>query len=76
MDVLRYDKTGDAILATCECNVWLLTAIYNIYLIVTHIDGCNNTVADLLYRWIYTQEDVDKLHSVISSLVWMNTHID
>ena len=62
-------------LATCAHNVWLLTAIYNISLTVTHIDGCLNFVADLLSSWTYTQEDLDKLHTFISSPVWMNTHI-
>ena len=76
VDVLRYGRTRDVIIATCARNAWLLTAIYNISLTVTHIDGCNNTVADLLSRWTNEQEDIDKLHTFICSPVWMNTHID
>ena len=75
-DILRYGRARDAILATCTRNVWLLTTIYNISLTVTHIDGCNNSVADFLSRWTYTQEDLDKLHTFMSSPVWMNTHYD
>ena len=57
VDVLGFDRAKDSILATCARNVWLLTAHYNIALVVSHVEGRENTVADLLSRWSYTQED-------------------
>ena len=56
VDVLRYSRARDAMLATCARNVWLLIAICNISLTVTHIDDCRNSVADLLSRFTYTRE--------------------
>ena len=76
VNILTNGRARDAMLVSCAYNVWLLTAIYNISLTVTNIDGCRNSVAGLLSRWKYTQEDLDKLHPFISSPVWTNTHID
>ena len=48
--VLSSGRVRDQILATCLRNVWLLTATYNIALVVSHIQGAHNNVADLLSR--------------------------
>ena len=56
MDVLSSGRARDQILATCARNVWLLTATYNIALVVSHIQGANNNVAELLSRWKNTEE--------------------
>ena len=37
VEVLKSGKARDPILATCARNIWLLTAIFNIQLTVTHI---------------------------------------
>ena len=47
VDVLTYGNTRDQVLGTCARNVWLLTAMFNIGLIVSHIRGADNRVADL-----------------------------
>ena len=54
-DVLSSGRAQDQILATCARNVWLLTTTYNIVLVVSHILGAHNNVADLLSRWKNTQ---------------------
>ena len=50
MEVLNSGRARDKILATSARNVWMLTALSNISLVVTHIQGVNNVVADLLSR--------------------------
>ena len=50
VEVLTFCRAKDAILATCARNIWLLTAINNVNLVVSHIKGTDNTVADLLFR--------------------------
>ena len=39
IQVLTSGKTRDPILMLCARNIWLLTAIYNIHLSVSHIIG-------------------------------------
>ena len=51
VEILSLGKARDSIMATCARNIWLLAAMYNINLVVTHIRGRDNCVADLLSRW-------------------------
>ena len=48
VEVLTCGKTKKGFLAICARNVWLITSIFNIELLVTHIPGKNNNIADLL----------------------------
>ena len=50
VDVLSFGKARDSVLATCARNVWLLSAHYNITIVVSHVKGTTNVVADLLSR--------------------------
>ena len=63
-------------MATCARNIWLLAAMYNINLIVTHIRGRENCVADLLSRWFQTMDNCEKLKQFLDCPIWMNVHID
>ena len=76
VEILSLGKARDSIMATCARNIWLLAAIYNINLIVTHIRGTENCVADLLSRWFQTRDNCDKLRQFLDSPIWMNVHID
>ena len=64
MDILSVGRDKDSVLATCARNLWLLTAHYNIALVVSHVEGRENTVADLLSRWSDTQEDHARLQDL------------
>ena len=50
VEVLTYGIARDPTMATCARNTWLLSAIFNINIIVSHIKGLDNNVADLLSR--------------------------
>ena len=65
VEVLTFGKAKDATLATCARNIWLLTAIYNGNLVVLHIKGIDNTVADLLSHWNATPDSVQKLNQLV-----------
>ena len=39
VDVLSFGRAPDQILATCARNIWLLLAMYNINVVVTHIQS-------------------------------------
>ena len=76
VEVLTFGRAKDAILATCAHNIWLLTAINNLNLVVSHLKGMDNTVAVLLSRWSTTKNNISKLHQLVEYPLWINTHID
>ena len=76
VEVLSAGRARDQVLATCARNVWFLTATYNIALMVSHIQGAHNNVADLLSRWENTEEHHKKLYQWVDSPIWLDTHID
>ena len=63
-------------MATCARNVWLLSAMYNINIIFSHIRGLDNTVAGLLSRWHQTPDNCIKLYQLMESPVCVNAHLD
>ena len=75
VDVLRSGKARDAVLATSARNVWLLTSLFNINLIVNHIPGTNNETADLLSRWHGTEIQFQKLSELVPNYKWILTHL-
>ena len=56
--------------------VWLLAAIYNINVIVTHIRGHDNSVVDLLSRWYQTSDNHHKLYEFIELPIWVDVNLD
>ena len=76
VDVLSSGKARDAVLATCARNVWLLSAIYNISIVASHVKGTTNVVADLLSRWRGSRENCLKLHQMVDAPILVDTHID
>ena len=76
VEVLNTGKTKDPFLATCARNVWLITAIFNIEIIVIHVPGKKNHIGDLLTRWVITLNPEDKLRQYLPNFIWINTHID
>ena len=61
----------DAFLATCIRNIWLLTSVFDIKLIVSHIPGYCNVTADLLSRWEHTDNNHVKLKSLVRNTGWL-----
>ena len=76
IEVLNSGKTRDPFLALCARNVWLISAIFNIQLVFSHIPGKNNHIADLLSRWTITVNPEQKLKQLLPHFIWINTHID
>ena len=68
VEVLKSGKTKDPFLATCARNIWLITTIFNIEIIVVHVPGHNNHIADLLSRWIVTSNPEQKLRQYLPNL--------
>ena len=64
VEVLTSGKTRHPFLALCARYVWLFIAILNIHVVIVHIPGRSNHVADLLARWTgnINPEDVATIH--------------
>lgn len=51
-------------------NIWLHCATYDIELIVVHIPGKQNIVADLLSQCEYSKAQQSRLHQWVPNHVW------
>ena len=76
VEVLNSGKSRDDTLATCARNIWMLSAMYNFDILVYHISGKNNIIADLLSRWTNSYQDNEKLHQLLPNATWINTNIN
>ena len=70
VNICRSGYTRDRELAGYIRNIWLLTAKHDIQLIVVHIDGKKNVIADLLSRWGSGGNNMNRLHELVDSPVW------
>ena len=76
VEVLNTGRARDQMLATSARNIWLLTSMYDIDLVVTHIPGVTNVVADLLSRWQHNDQNISKLNKLVIDHQWLPVHID
>ena len=65
VEVLRNGRARDNILALMARNIWLICAMFNIHIIVLHIPGKNNVLADLLSRWQFSPENYKALQQLL-----------
>ena len=56
--------------ATYVMNLWLLTTKYDIELVVTHIEGKNNVIADMLSRWNGSDNNHNVLKRYVKNPKW------
>ena len=76
VEVLWAGRARDQILATCARSIWLICAIYNIDLLVAHIPGKENVLADLLSRWQFSDTNIASLNAILPDFQWVPTHLD
>ena len=69
VEVINSGKTRDEFLATCARKIWLLSAIFNIQLIMVHIPGKCNLIADILSRWVTTNNAQQKLEQLLPEYI-------
>ena len=62
--------TRDNQLAAYARNIWLLTAIYDIELVVAHVAGRDNNIADLLSRWSNSDFNKSALEKWVQQPIW------
>ena len=62
--------TRDMVLATYVRNMWLLTAKYDIELVVQHVEGKNNVIADVLSRWNGSESNYKVLNIHVKNPKW------
>ena len=71
VQVVKTGKTRDQFLALCVRNIWLLTASHDIDLVITHIPGAKNVIADTLSR-LYSNKSVNSniLTDLKENYIW------
>ena len=70
VQVLQSGKTRDSTLACIARNIWLEKATHDFELVVDHIPGVDNVVADMLSRWQSIGSE-GVLKSIIPDLQWV-----
>ena len=74
VSVLISGKTKDPVLATISRNIFMLCAKFDIYIHVVHIQGKNNTIADVLSRWDNSTTQKSKLHCYLKNPTWLDIY--
>ena len=74
--VLNAGKARDPFLGACARNIWHLAALTDVDLQYVHVLGKNNTVADLLSRWQYSEQNVVQLKQFIETPVWLPVDVN
>ena len=75
-EVLQKGRARDEVLALMARNAWLICAIVNIQVLVCHIPGRENILADLLSRWKVSPEHYKRLLQILPQPLWVQTHLD
>ena len=57
VELLSSGRARDATLALIARNIWLICAIFHIHIVVVHIPGKSNILANLLSRWQFTDDN-------------------
>ena len=76
VEVLRNGRARDNILSLMARNIWLICAMLNIHIVVLHIPGKNNVLADLLSRLQFSSEYYQALQQLFPTPTWVPTHLD
>ena len=58
VEVLTFGRARDPIMTTFARNIWLLAAMFNVNIVISHIRGLDNTVADLLSRCLLSMQTI------------------
>ena len=77
VQVAESGKTKDPYLAACIRNIWLLIATYDIDLIVEHIQGSHNIIADCLSR-LYSDKttNLTLLENLQNNFIWEKVYTE
>ena len=73
--VLNAGKARDPFFGTCVCNVWYISALADVGVQYAHILGRDNSVADLLSRWQFSEQNVAQLQQFIQNPIWLPVNI-
>ena len=75
VQVASSGRTRDPFLEACTRNIWLITATHDIDLVVKHIQGTKNVLADTLSR-IYSAKGIsqDLFQMLKDSCTWEDIH--
>ena len=76
VSVMKAGNTRDTLLAAYARNIHMLASVFDIEIIVIHLPGVENTVADLLSRWDTITDNMLQLQKHIANPQWVPVHLD
>ena len=76
VEVLSSGRARDPTLALIARNIWIICAIFHIHIVVVHIPGKSNILADLLSRWQFTADNCKDLAHILPEYSWISTHLE
>ena len=77
VQVAESGKTKDPYLAACIRNIWLITATYDIDLVIEHIQGTQNIIADCLSRlYSHKPTNLNLLQNLKNNFMWEKVHTE
>ena len=76
VEVLNSGKARDSTLSVIARNISLICAIFHIQIVVVHIPGQRNVLADLLSRWQFIANNCTDLAHILPKDSWIPTHLD
>ena len=71
MSVLKSGNSRDPDIAAISRNIFMLCAEFDISLLLEHVAGKENSLADLLSRWSNSNSDRLKLRNLLLSHRWL-----
>ena len=71
VSVLNTGKTRDSTLSKYARYIFLWLSAFNISIMVVHVPGKLNPVADLLSRWNITVDNFSKLQQLVHPVTWV-----
>ena len=75
VSICNYGFTRDSTLAMYARDIWLITSVLDVELIVTHVPGHKNRQADLISRWEYNSKPhIEKLNQLVPNYRWEIVH--
>ena len=70
--VLNNGKTKDKLLAAISRNIFMEAAQFDISLIISHVAGKANIIADLLSRWDNSDIQIKNLKDLVPDCQWVH----
>ena len=75
VEILSSGRARDPTLALIARNIWFICLIFHIQIVVVHIPGTSNALADILSRWQFTADNFKDLAHMLPEHSWISNSL-